>query len=135
MADPSAHVILPETMTFALNGPVLRQGDPQWANVVAWTRNALVAAEERGITSKNAEQMRADAADPQTRRILGKDGDLGKMLGLNADWAYDVIRLVGSYGEIYARNLGPDSATPIARDSGPNRLARDGGLLFSPSFE
>ena len=134
LKDPSAHVILPETISKAANGPVVRQGDGQWANVVRWTVNALIAAEELGITSANVDQMKATSKDPETRRLLGADGELGKLMGLDNAWAYNIIKTVGNYGEIYERNLGPKGAVAIPRD-GLNRLWSKGGLLFSPSVQ
>ena len=134
LKDPSAHVILPETISKAANGPVVRQGDGQWANIVRWTVNALIAAEELGVTSANVEQMKATSKDPETRRLLGVDGELGKLMGLDNAWAFNAIKSVGNYGEIYERNLGSKGAVAIPRD-GLNRLWSKGGLLFSPSFQ
>ncbi|MBE9607708.1 amino acid ABC transporter substrate-binding protein [Acetobacteraceae bacterium H6797] len=135
MREPSAHVILPETITAALNGPVVQQGDAQWASIVRWTLNALIAGEARGITSANAAQMRDSSPEPETRRLLGVDGGLGKMLGLSPDWAFQAIRQVGNYAEIYERNLGEKGRVHIPREGGPNRLWRDGGVMVAPSFE
>jgi general L-amino acid transport system substrate-binding protein len=134
LKDPAAHVILPETISKAANGPVVRQGDGQWANIVRWTLNALIAAEELGITSANVDQVKSTTKDPESRRLLGADGELGKLMGLDGAWAYNVIKAVGNYGELYDRNLGPKGAVPIPRD-GLNRLWSKGGLLFSPSFQ
>ena len=127
-------MILPETISKAANGPVVRQGDGQWANIVRWTVNALIAAEELGITSANVDQMKSTSKDPETRRLLGADGELGKLMSLDNAWAYNVIKTVGNYGEIYERNLGPKGAVVIPRD-GLNRLWSKGGLLFSPSIQ
>jgi general L-amino acid transport system substrate-binding protein len=113
---------------------VVRQGDGQWANIVRWTLNALIAAEERGITAANVDQVKASSKDPEVRRLLGADGDLGKMMGVNAAWAYNAIKAVGNYGEMYERNLGPKGAVNIPRD-GLKRLWSKGGLLYSPSFQ
>ncbi|MCK6453417.1 MAG: amino acid ABC transporter substrate-binding protein [Alphaproteobacteria bacterium] len=134
LKDPAAHMVLPETISKAANGPVVRQGDGQWANIVRWTLNALIAAEELGITSANVEQVRSTTKDPEARRLLGADGELGKLMGLDKAWAYNVIKSVGNYGELYERNLGPKGAVPIPRD-GLNRLWSKGGLLFAPSFQ
>jgi general L-amino acid transport system substrate-binding protein len=134
LKDPAAHVILPETISKAANGPVVRQGDGQWANIVRWTVNALIAAEELGVTSANADQMKATSKDPETRRLLGADGELGKLMGLDNAWALNAIKAVGNYGEMYERNLGPKGPVTIPRD-GLNRLWSKGGLLFSPSFQ
>jgi general L-amino acid transport system substrate-binding protein len=135
MRDPAANVILPETITAALNGPVVQQGDAAWASIVRWTLNALVAGEARGITAANAAQQRETSAEPETRRLLGVDGTLGKMLGLAPGWAFEAIRQVGNYAEIYERNLGPQGRVHIPREGGPNRLWRDGGVMVAPSFE
>ena len=134
LQNPAANLILPDTITVAANGPVVRRDDPQWAGVVRWTLFALIAAETKGITAANVEQMARESADPETRRLLGAVGDLGKFLGLGNGWAVSAIRAVGNYGEMYARNLGGAQGVVIPRD-GANRLARDGGLLYSPSFE
>jgi general L-amino acid transport system substrate-binding protein len=133
--DPAANLILPDTITMAANGPVVRRDDPQWAALVRWTLNALIAAEVHGVTSANVDTVAKATADPETRRLLGVNGGLGKFLGLGDDWAASAIRAVGNYGEIYARNLGGGLGVVIPREGSPNRLARDGGLLFSPSFE
>lgn len=133
LKDPAAHVILPETISKAANGPVVRQGDGQWANIVRWTLNALIAAEELGITAATVDQVKA-SKDPEVRRLLGADGELGKLMGLDNAWAANVVKAVGNYGEMYDRNLGPKGAVPIPRD-GLNRLWSKGGLLFSPSFQ
>jgi general L-amino acid transport system substrate-binding protein len=135
LKDPSAHIILPETISKAANGPVVRQGDDQWANLVRWTLNAVIAGEELGVTSAKVEDLAANATDPEVRRLLGTDGDLGKLIGLDKDWAGRVIKAVGNYGEMYERNLGPKGAIVIPRENSLNRLWRDGGLLFSPSFQ
>ena len=135
MKDPAAHVILPETISKAANGPVVRQGDAQWANIVRWTLNALIAAEELGVTSEKVEGLATSSTDPEIRRLLGADGELGKALGLERDWAVRAIKAVGNYGEMYERNLGAKGAVVIPRENSLNRLWRDGGLLFSPSFQ
>jgi len=134
MKEPAAHVILPETISKAANGPVVRQNDGQWENIVRWTLNALIAAEELGITAANVDEAKASSKDPEVRRLLGADGELGKLLGLEKDWAYNVIKAVGNYGEIYDRNIGPKGVVPIPRD-GLNRLWSKGGMMFSPSFQ
>ncbi|WP_159995225.1 amino acid ABC transporter substrate-binding protein [Roseomonas sp. 18066] len=135
LRDPSQHLILPETITVALNGPVVRGNDPQWSSIIRWTLNALVAGEARGVTSANVAERRGASTDPETRRLLGLDGALGKALGLEPGWAYEAIRQVGNYAELYDRNLGPAAPVQIPREGGPNRLWRDGGLMVAPSFE
>ncbi len=134
LQDPAAHMLLPDTITMAANGPVVRRDDPQWSAIVRWTLFALIAAEARGVTSANADEMARTATEPEVRRLLGTAGALNKALGLEPGWAAAAIKAVGNYGEAYARNLGGSLGVVIPRD-GANRLARDGGLLFYPSFE
>lgn len=130
--DPSAHVILSETISKAPLGPVVRQSDPQWADVVRWTLNALIAAEELGITSANIDELAKGSENPEVNRLLGGEGDLGLMLGLEEDWAVRAIKAGGNYGELYARFLG--ESTPVGLARGLNAQWRDGGLLYSPPF-
>ena len=134
MADPTAHVILPETMSKEPLGPLWAQGDQQWGDVVRWVVNGLIIAEEKGITAANVDQMVASPpADPEVSRLLGLEGDFGVMLGLSPDFMVGVIREVGNYGEIYERNLGPEG-TNIPRDGSANALWTRGGLLYAPPW-
>ncbi len=126
------HVILPEVISKEPIGPMVRQGDPQWTHIARWTYFALIAAEELGLTTANVEKMRTSSQNPEVKRLLGVDGDLGQRNGLSATWAYDAIRLVGNYGEIFSRHLGPGTRLDLAR--GQNALWRDGGLLIAPPF-
>jgi general L-amino acid transport system substrate-binding protein len=132
MNNPNAHVILPDVISKEPLGPVVRQNDPAWADIVRWTVNALVLGEELGLTSKTVEQARETASDPETRRLLGVDGDLGPLLGLDKDWAYQAIRQVGAYHEVFRRDVGADS--PLKLDRGLNALwnAPRPGLLYAP---
>jgi general L-amino acid transport system substrate-binding protein len=132
LPDPSAHTILDVTMSKEPLGPMVRHGDDQWFDIAQWTVFALIAAEEFGITSANVDDMKANATAPEVRRLLGLEGDLGVKLGLSNDFAYNVIKLVGNYGEVYDRNLGPDTPTYIPR--GLNSLYTEGGLLYAPPF-
>ncbi|MBX3049258.1 MAG: amino acid ABC transporter substrate-binding protein [Anaerolineales bacterium] len=132
LADPSAHVILDVTLSKEPLGPMVRHGDDQWFDIAQWTVFALIAAEEYGITSANVDQVKASNTDPQINRLLGNEGELGAKLGLSNEWAYNVIKLAGNYGEIYNRNLGPDTPTHIPR--GYNSIYTEGGLLFAPPF-
>jgi general L-amino acid transport system substrate-binding protein len=132
MADPSAHAILETVMSKEPLGPMVRHGDDQWFDIVQWTVFATFAAEEQGITSANVDSIRDTTEDPTIRSLLGTEGDMGAKLGLNPDWAYQVIKLVGNYAEIYDRNLGPDTPTFIPR--GVNNQWINGGLLYSPPF-
>lgn len=134
LADPSAHVILDVTLSKEPLGPMVRHGDDNWFDIVKWTVFATFAAEEYGVDSQNADQMLAESTNPEIQRLLGKEaeGAMGPKLGLSADWAFNVIKSVGNYAEIYNRNLGPDTPTFIPR--GLNTLYTEGGLLYSPPF-
>ena len=110
-------------------GPVVRQGDDQWFNLVKWTVFALIDAEERGVNRNNINKMR-ESKNPDIRRLLGVEGDLGKKLGLDNDWAVRLISAVGNYGEIFDRNVGKGSPLNIAR--GINRLWNQGGIQYAP---
>ena len=132
--NPGAHVILPDVISKEPLGPVVRQNDPVWADIVRWTVYATILGEELGLNSKTVVQARETASDPQTRRLLGVDGDYGALLGLNKDWAFQVIRQVGAYHEIFRRDVGADSALKL--DRGLNALwsAPKPGLLYAPPF-
>jgi general L-amino acid transport system substrate-binding protein len=132
LSNPNAHVILSTVISKEALGPVVRQDDPVWADIVRWTMYATLLAEELGITSSTVEQARETATDPETRRLLGLDGELGALLGLKSDWAYQVIRQVGAYNEIFRRDLGADSALRL--DRGLNALwnAPQHGLMYPP---
>jgi general L-amino acid transport system substrate-binding protein len=131
--NPNAHMILPEVISKEPLGPVVRHGDPVWADIVRWTVHAMVLSEELGLTSRTVEAARTMTAVPEARRLLGLDGDLGPLLGLAPDWAYQVIRQVGAYGEVFERDIGADSALRLER--GLNALwnaAPRPGLLYAP---
>ena len=132
MGNPNAHVILPDVISKEPLGPVVRQADPVWADIVRWTVYATVLGEELGLSSRTVEQARETATDPETRRLLGLEGDLGALLGLKSDWAFQVIRQVGAYHEIFRRDLGADS--PLRLDRGINALwsAPAPGLMYAP---
>ena len=130
LKQPGAHKILPEILSKEPLGPVVRQGDDEWFNIVRWTLFALINAEELGVTSKNAAKLRATATNPSVRRLLGVEGKMGENLKLSAGWAYDIVRLVGNYGEVFTRNLGPATTLNIAR--GVNRLWNRGGIMYAP---
>lgn len=132
--NPGAHAILPDVISKEPLGPVVRQNDPVWADIVRWTVYATILGEELGLTSKTVVQARETASDPQTRRLLGVDGDYGALLGLQRDWAFQVIRQVGAYHEIFRRDVGSDS--PLKLDRGLNALwnAPRPGLLYAPPF-
>ncbi|WP_111734810.1 amino acid ABC transporter substrate-binding protein [Roseovarius amoyensis] len=131
--NPKDHVILPETVSKEPLGPLVRHGDNEWGDVVRWTLNALIAAEEYGVTSANIADMAAAAGDnPEVNRMLGTEGNLGEMLGLDGQWAVRAISAGGNYGEIFEKNIGEN--TPIGLARGLNAQYTDGGLLYSPPF-
>ena len=130
--DPSAYVLLPEIISKEPLGPLVRHGDNQWGDIVRWTLNALITAEELGVTSANIGELSAGTNNPEVNRLLGTEGDLGAMLGLDADWAERAIAANGNYGEIFATNIG--ESTPIGLARGLNAQWTDGGLLYSPPF-
>lgn len=130
LPDPENHVILDVTLSKEPLSPVVRHGDDQWFDIVKWTVFAVIAAEEYGVNSANVDDQRANADNPEIKRLLGVEGEMGLKLGLSNDWAYNVIKLVGNYEEIYNRNLGPDTPTYIPR--GLNSLYTEGGALYSP---
>lgn len=131
--NPDAHVLLPEIVSKEPLGPLVRHGDDQWGDIVRWTLNALVTAEELGVTSANIKEMSAEAGNnPEINRLLGTEGNLGEQLGLSADWAMQAIVAGGNYGEIFARNIG--ESTPIGLARGLNAQWTDGGLIYSPPF-
>lgn len=129
--DPENHIILPEIISKEPLGPATRHGDDQWSDIVTWVYYATVTAEEKGVTQANVDEMKT-SKDPEILRLLGVEGDQGKELGLSADWAYQIIKQVGNYGEIFNRNIGPDTAIGLER--GLNALWTDGGLQYSPPF-
>lgn len=129
---PGDHVVLPEIISKEPLGPLVRHGDHEWGDVVRWTLNALITAEELGVTSANIAELAAGTDVPETNRLLGTEGTLGEMLGLNADWAVKAISAGGNYGELFEKNIG--EATPIALSRGLNASYKDGGLLYSPPF-
>lgn len=129
--NPADYTILPEIISKEPLGPVVRQGDEGWADISRWVLNALVIAEELGVTQENVEEMAArDDLDPNLARLLGKEGGMGEMLGLDNDWAVNAIKTTGNYGEIFDRYLGPD--TNIGLERGLNALYTDGGILYAP---
>ncbi|MBJ3778334.1 amino acid ABC transporter substrate-binding protein [Acuticoccus mangrovi] len=131
--DPSAHMILPEIISKEPLGPVVRQGDDEWADINRWVLNALLIAEEKGVTKANVKDMASSSdLDPEVARLLGVEGDYGSMLGLPKDWAANVIAAVGNYGEVFDEYLGPD--TPIGLERGLNALYTDGGIQYAPPF-
>ncbi|TDJ63528.1 MAG: amino acid ABC transporter substrate-binding protein [Proteobacteria bacterium] len=127
LKNPDAHMVLPETISKEPLGPVVRHGDDQWLDIVRWTLYAMLEAEEYGVNSKNVNKMRS-SKNPVILRLLGKEGDLGKNLGLDVKWAYNIIKQVGNYGESYDRHVGPN--TPLKLSRGVNELWNKGGLQY-----
>jgi general L-amino acid transport system substrate-binding protein len=120
-------VVLPEIISKEPLGPVVRQGDDKWFNIVKWTHIAMLNAEELGVTSANVDEM-LKSPNPSIKRLLGESGDIGKNLGLDPKWAYNIIKQVGNYGEAFERNVGMGSPLKISR--GLNALWKDGGLQY-----
>jgi general L-amino acid transport system substrate-binding protein len=130
--NPGDHVVLPEIVSKEPLGPLVRHGDHEWGDIVRWTLNTLIAAEELGVTSANVGELGGGTNNPEINRLLGTEGDLGAMLGLEADWAKNVLGAVGNYGEIFEKNIGEN--TPIGLARGLNAQWTEGGLLYSPPF-
>ena len=130
--NPADHIVLPEIISKEPLGPLVRHGDNDWGDVVRWTLNALIVAEELGVTSANIEEMSSGTNSPEINRLLGTEGNLGEMLGLSADWAKNAILAGGNYGELFEKNIGEN--TPIGLSRGLNAQWTDGGLLYAPPF-
>jgi len=131
LPNPEQHAILPDVISKEALGPALERGDESWTSIVRWTLNALILAEELGITAENLDQLAEESRDPRIRRLLGLEGDLGPTMGLSKDWAKNAIEASGNYGEIFARNLGPDSSLDLARGLNAQWNARPGGLIYA----
>ncbi|MBP3041516.1 amino acid ABC transporter substrate-binding protein [Bacillaceae bacterium Marseille-Q3522] len=131
LSDPSAHKILTESLSKEPLAPSVKEGDQKFADAVSWIVYATIQAEEFGITSENVDEF-LNSDNPDILRLLGKEGNLGSKLGLSDDFAYQVIKQVGNYGEIYDRNLGPDTVFNLER--GLNALYTDGGLIYAMPF-
>ncbi|WP_332688323.1 amino acid ABC transporter substrate-binding protein [Bosea sp. (in: a-proteobacteria)] len=129
LADPAAFVVLPEIISKEPLGPATRKGDEQWSDLVKWSHFAMVNAEELGLSSGNVDEQ-LKTGNPEIKRFLGVDGNLGEGLGLGKDWAYRIVKLVGNYGESYEANLGANSRLAIPR--GLNNLWTKGGLQYAP---
>ena len=129
LAKPDDHIVLPEVISKEPLGPAVRHGDNQWGDAVRWTLYALLEAEELGINSQNVDDEKASSTNPNVRRLLGVEGDMGQGLGLPADFGYQVVKQVGNYGEIFDRNIGMGS--PLKIERGLNALWTDGGLQYA----
>jgi general L-amino acid transport system substrate-binding protein len=126
---PADHIVLPEIISKEPLGPVVRHGDDNWFDVVKWTHNAMLNAEELGVTQANVDQM-LKSENPEIKRLVGTEGKFGEAIGLTNDWAYRIIKHVGNYGEAFDRNVGEGSLLKIAR--GQNALWTKGGLQYAP---
>ena len=126
MKNPDEHIVLPETISKEPLGPVVRQGDSVWEDLVRWSLNVMIEAEEYGITSSNADSMKT-SDNPQIKRLVGAEGELGAAFGLDNEWSLRIIKQVGNYGESYKRNI---ADTGILPDRGPNQLWTKGGILY-----
>ncbi|MGE0232922.1 MAG: amino acid ABC transporter substrate-binding protein [Flavobacteriaceae bacterium] len=129
MTNPDEHIVLPEIISKEPLGPLVRDDDVQWFKVVRWVYFALLNAEELGVTKANVEEMKG-ADSPNVKRLLGTEGEFGPSIGLDKEWAVNVIKAVGNYGEIFNRNVGPDAPLGISR--GLNALWTDGGVQYAP---
>ncbi|CUI31229.1 amino acid ABC transporter substrate-binding protein [Cognatishimia activa] len=132
LKDPSAYLILPEIVSKEPLGPTVRHGDNEWEDVVRWTQNSLVAAEELGVTSANVAELAAGTDNPSINRMLGAEGNLCEMLTLAPDCFVKAIAATGNYGEIFEKTIG--ESTPIGLARGLNALWTEGGLQYSPPF-
>lgn len=132
LTNPDDHIVLPEIISKEPLGPAVRQGDDQWFDIISWTHYALIQAEEFGITQANVDEIKASTTNPDIKRFLGTEADtkIGTDLGLTNDWAYNIIKAVGNYGEIFERNIGASSPLKIQR--GLNALWSKGGLQYAP---
>ncbi len=128
MKNPDEHIVLPETISKEPLGPVVRQGDSVWEDIVRWSLNTMIEAEEYGITSANADMMKT-SDNPQIKRLVGAEGEMGAAFGLDNEWNLRIIKQVGNYGESYKRNI---ADTGILPDRGPNELWTKGGILYVP---
>ncbi len=129
-SDADKHMVFPEIVSKEPLGPLVRQGDDQWADIARWTLNVLINAEELGVTQGNVDEMAKGTNNPEVNRMLGSEGSLGEMLGLSKNWAVGVVKAGGNYSEIFERYLGKKTALGLAR--GQNALYKDGGILYAP---
>ncbi|MEH6477869.1 MAG: amino acid ABC transporter substrate-binding protein [Sneathiella sp.] len=128
VADPENHVVLPEIISKEPLGPLVRHGDNAWGDIARWTLNAMINAEEMGVTSANVDEM-MNSKNPSVGRLLGASGDLGAQLKLDKAWAYNIVKSVGNYGEVFEKHLGASTPLQIAR--GLNGLWNKGGILYA----
>jgi general L-amino acid transport system substrate-binding protein len=130
LKNPAEHMVLPEIISKEPLGPVVSHGDDQWFDIVKWSLNVMIEAEELGINSSNVDELKGSSKNPGIRRMLGVEGDTGKNLGLGKNWSYNIIKQVGNYGEVFNKHLGPDTVVKLPR--GLNNLWTKGGILYAP---
>lgn len=128
LKDPSSAVVLPEVISKEPLGPVVRQGDDSWFNIVRWSLMAMVEAEFLGIDSSSADKAKTDG-NPSQKRLMGSEGDAGQKLGIPAEWGYNIVKQVGNYAESFERNVGKGSPLQISR--GLNAQWNKGGIMYS----
>ena len=129
---PSNHIILPEIISKEPLGPLVRHGDNEWGDIIRWSLNTMIIAEELGLTSENVDEH-FESNNNEVLRLLGVVGSYGDMLELDYNWAYNIIKQVGDYGSVFNRNIGPDTALGLER--GLNALWSKGGILYAPPFK
>jgi general L-amino acid transport system substrate-binding protein len=129
LANADQNIVLPEIISKEPLGPATRHGDDQWSEIIRWTHNAMLNAEELGVTKANVGQM-ASSANPEIKRLLGTEGDFGKDIGLTKDWALRIVKHVGNYGEVFEKNVG--SGSPLKIERGLNKLWNKGGIQYAP---
>ena len=129
LANPDAHDILPEVISKEPLGPLVRQEDPAFKDLAAWTHHCMVNAEEYGVTQANVDEMK-NSSNPNIRRLLGVEANGAEKLGVGQDFCYHIVKNIGNYGEAYDRNVGKDS--PLSIERGLNRLWNQGGIMFAP---
>jgi general L-amino acid transport system substrate-binding protein len=131
---PDDHKILPETVSKEPLGPVVRQGDDAWANLIRWVMYGIMNAEELGVTQANVADMAANPTNPNVARLLGAEGNIGEELGVSPDFMVNVISAIGNYGEAYERHVGANTPIGIPRDGSLNALWTQGGIVYAPPF-
>jgi len=129
LKNPADHMILPEIISKEPLGPVVAHGDDQLFDLVKWTLYAMIEAEENGVTSANVDDLKANSKNPVIKRLLGAEGDTGKNLGVSKDWAYNIVKQVGNYGELFEKHLGPKTTLELPR--GMNNLWTNGGIQYA----
>ncbi|MBE9556609.1 MAG: amino acid ABC transporter substrate-binding protein [Proteobacteria bacterium] len=131
LKNPDDHMVLPEIISKEPLGPAVRHGDSQWGDIVRWSLNTMIIAEELGVHSGNVDEMKT-SSNPEIKRMLGMEANFGEQIGLGQDFAYNIIKNVGNYAQSYNAHVGPN--TPLKLDRGLNALWNNGGILYAPPF-